>query len=84
LKRKSRFWSSAARRKEADRVGFENQIQKKERKVKKSGCELPTQRESKIRREAQATIKYSVMVELGLGTKQRGTLPDEQVMGFQF
>jgi hypothetical protein len=32
-----------------------------------SGCELPTQREreSKRRRKAQATIKYSLMVELG-------------------
>jgi hypothetical protein len=45
LKRESSFWSSAARRKEANRVGFENQIQKNERKVMKSGCELPTQRE---------------------------------------
>jgi hypothetical protein len=67
LKRESRFWSLAAWRKEADRVGFENQIQKNERKAMKSGCELPTQREreSKRRREAQATIKYSLMVELG-------------------
>jgi hypothetical protein len=38
---------------------------KNERKVKKSGCEFPTQRESKIRIKAQATIKYSLMVELG-------------------
>jgi hypothetical protein len=52
--------------------------------VKKNGCELPTLRESRRRRKAQATIKYSLVVELGYGTRQGGTLPDEQVMGFQF
>jgi hypothetical protein len=31
LKRESSFWSSAAWRKEADRVGFENQIQKRKK-----------------------------------------------------
>jgi hypothetical protein len=31
LKRESSFWSSAARRKEADRVGFENRIQKRKK-----------------------------------------------------
>jgi hypothetical protein len=65
LKRESSFWSSAARRKEADRVGFENQIQKR-KKGDEEWLRAPyAERESKRRREAQATIKYSLMVELG-------------------
>jgi hypothetical protein len=32
-----------------------------------------SERESKRRRKAQATIKYSLMVELGYGTRQGGT-----------
>jgi hypothetical protein len=42
--------------------------------VKKSGRELPTWRESKRRRKAQATIKYSLMAELGYGTIQMWNL----------
>jgi hypothetical protein len=53
LKRESRFWSLAAWRKDADRVGFENQIQKNERKDMKSGCELPTQRERERAKEGE-------------------------------
>jgi hypothetical protein len=86
LKRNSSFWSSAVRRKEADRVGFETQIQKP-KKGEEEWLRAPyaeRERESKRRKIAQTTIKYSLMVELGSGTKQRGTLPDEQVMGFQF
>jgi hypothetical protein len=65
LKRKSNFWSSAAQRKEADRVGFENQIQKR-KKVEEEWLRDPyAERNSKRRREAQATIKHSLMVELG-------------------
>jgi hypothetical protein len=35
------------------------------RQANRDGCELPTRRESKRRRKAQTTIKYSLMVELG-------------------
>jgi hypothetical protein len=45
MKRESSFWSSAARRKEADRVGFEKQIQKtKERRWRVAASSLRRER----------------------------------------
>jgi hypothetical protein len=54
LKRESSFWSSAARRKEADRVGSENQIQKRKKGDDVRSLPVRTQRpflhESPIKR----------------------------------
>jgi hypothetical protein len=64
--------------------GSENQVQKRNKSEEEWMLAPYAERESKRRSKAQATIKYSLMVELGWGIRQDGTLPDEQVMGFQF